>query len=254
MPKRFPLHIKVICSPVPVQVRICGWDRVRYRGKISFGLTRSLNNLPDPTMPVIYLNHYPQDSSQNNWYDAIDRLKMKNVQLILHGHGHNNRRFTYDGIPAVMGRSNLRAKDSIGGYNIVTFANDSAVFELRRPVVQTQERWLAVALKDQHFSGDTRRYFRPDFTVNNKYPNVKQVWKFQDKSDVGAGTAMAGKLIFATNTSGHIYALDKDTGKTEMVVCYGRQNLFYSGGSKRAGWLPGHPIILYTAFRLCTGN
>ena len=180
-----------------------------------------LTHMPEPNMPVIYLNHYHQDSSQNNWYDAIDRLKMKNVQLILHGHGHGNRRFTYDGIPAVMGRSNLRAKDSIGGYNIVTFDNDSAIFELRKPLVQTQERWLAVALENHHFSQGTSRYFRPDFSVNNRFPAVKVVWKYHDKSDVGAGTALAGKLVIATNTSGHVYALDMETGKRRWVYTTG---------------------------------
>ena len=180
-----------------------------------------LNNMAEPEMPVIYLNHYHQDSAQNNWYDAIDRLKKKNVQLILHGHGHNNRRFVYDGIPAVMGRSNLRAKDSIGGYNIVTFENDSAIFELRRPVVQTQKRWVSVALENHHFAQDTNLYSRPDFSVNKKFPAVKEVWKYQDKSDVGAGTALAGKLIIATNTSGQVYALDQKTGKQKWIYATG---------------------------------
>ena len=180
-----------------------------------------LNNIEKPDMPVIYLNHYHQDSAQNNWYDAIDRLKMKNVQLILHGHGHNNRRFTYDGIPAVMGRSNLRAKDSIGGYNIVTFANDSAVFELRKPLVQTQKKWVTVPLINHHFNRDTNRYFRPDFSLNKRFPDVTEVWRYQDKSDVGAGTALAGKLIIATNTSGQVYALDKETGKQKWLYSTG---------------------------------
>ena len=93
-------------------------------------------------MPVIYLNHYPQDSAQNNWYEAIDKLKKKNVQLLLCGHGHNNKKLEFEGIPSVMGRSNLRAKDSIGGYNIVTFENGFATFEERKPIVQTQKKWL----------------------------------------------------------------------------------------------------------------
>ena len=118
-----------------------------------------LSTMKKLDMPVIYLNHYPQDSSQNNWYDAIDLLKKKNAQLILHGHGHNNRRFNYDGIPAVMGRSNLRAKDSIGGYNIVTLKNDSAIFEIRKPVIQTQSKWLEVSLLNHHFDQDTTKYF-----------------------------------------------------------------------------------------------
>lgn len=172
-----------------------------------------LNNMKKPDMPVIYLNHYPQDSAQNNWYDAIDRLKKRNVQMLLCGHGHNNHRYTFEGIPAVMGRSNLRAKDSIGGYNIVTFRNDSALFEVRRPVVQTQRQWMAVPLTDHHFAQDTSRYFRPNFAVNQKFSNVKPGWTYQDKSDVGAGTALAGNLLIATNTSGEVFALDQNTGK-----------------------------------------
>ncbi|KAA8483101.1 PQQ-binding-like beta-propeller repeat protein [Arcticibacter tournemirensis] len=176
-----------------------------------------LNNMKDPEMPVIYLNHYPQDSAQNNWYEAIDRLKKKNVQLILCGHGHTNQLYDFEGIPGVMGRSNLRAKDSIGGYNIVTLEGGNAIFEVRRPVVQSQSQWLKVAMTNHHFGRDTQRYFRPSYAVNDKYPEAKVLWQYQDKSDVGAGTASGKGLVIATNTSGHIYALDKNTGKQKWL-------------------------------------
>ncbi|MGX5691152.1 outer membrane protein assembly factor BamB family protein [Arcticibacter tournemirensis] len=176
-----------------------------------------LNNMKDPEMPVIYLNHYPQDSAQNNWYEAIDRLKKKNVQLILCGHGHNNHLYDFEGIPGVMGRSNLRAKDSIGGYNIVTIEGGNAIFEVRRPVVRSQSQWLKVAMTNHHFGRDTQRYFRPSYAVNDKYPEAKVLWQYQDKSDVGAGTASGEGLVVATNTSGHIYALDKKTGKQKWL-------------------------------------
>ncbi|MFD2513564.1 PQQ-binding-like beta-propeller repeat protein [Pontibacter locisalis] len=172
-----------------------------------------LTHMPDPGMPVIYINHYPQDSSQNNWYDAIDLLKKRNVQLILHGHGHNNRRFTYDGIPAVMGRSNLRAKASTGGYNIVSVQDGKASFEERRPGLGTLEKWVEVSLKDHQFAKETAKYHRPSFAVNKKYPDAKVVWQYQDVSDVGAGTAEGKDLIVATNTGGWVYALQKEDGK-----------------------------------------
>ena len=172
-----------------------------------------LTHMQDPEMPVIYINHYHQDSSQNNWYSAIDLLKKRNVQLILHGHGHNNRRFTYDGIPSIMGRSNLRAKASYGGYNIVTIADGKASFEERRPGLATFEKWAEVTLENHHFDKDTKQYHRPSFAVNDQYKNVKVVWEYQNDSDVGAGTATAKNLVFATNTSGWVYALDKKTGK-----------------------------------------
>lgn len=176
-----------------------------------------LTHMEDPAMPVVYLNHYPQDSSLNNWYDAVDLLKKRNVQLILHGHGHNNRRFTYDGIPSVMGRSNLRAKDSVGGYNIVTIQDGVAKFEERKPVAQTQRKWLEVPLVDHSFSKDTARYHRPSYAVNQKYAKVKVVWEYQDQSDVGAGTATGKSLVVATNTNGWVYALQKKDGKRKWA-------------------------------------
>jgi len=172
-----------------------------------------LNNMSNPEMPVIYLNHYPQDSSLNNWYEVIDRLKKRNIQLILCGHGHTNREYTFEGIPGVMGRSNLRAKDSIGGYNIVTIENGTASFEERKPIIETQRKWLEVKLANHHFDADTTHYPRPSFAVNKKYPEVKTVWEYQDKSDIGAGTALYKKLIIAVNTSGEIYALNKKNGR-----------------------------------------
>ncbi|MGV3507768.1 MAG: PQQ-binding-like beta-propeller repeat protein, partial [Sphingobacteriaceae bacterium] len=172
-----------------------------------------LNNMKDPGMPVIYLNHYPQDSAQNNWYEAIDKLKKKNVQLLLCGHGHNNKKLEFEGIPSVMGRSNLRAKDSIGGYNIVTFENGFATFEERKPIVQTQKKWLEVPLVNHRFKNESVRYFRPSYAVNSRFPKVKAVWEYQDQSDVGAGTASDKNFVFSTNTKGAINALNKKNGK-----------------------------------------
>lgn len=176
-----------------------------------------LNNMKSPDMPVIYLNHYPQDSSLNNWYEAIDRLKKRNIQLILLGHGHANHKYNFEGIPGVMGRSNLRAKDSTGGYNIVTIQKGIATFEERKPVLETQKKWLEVKLYDHHFNQDTTHYFRPSYAVNKKYPSVKKVWEYQDKSDVGAETAVGKNLIITTNTNGEIYALNKNNGKRKWV-------------------------------------
>lgn len=173
----------------------------------------SVLNKNDSATPVIYLNHYPQDSSQNNWFEAIDRLKKKNVQLILCGHGHSNRKLNFEGIPAVMGRSNLRAKDSIGGYNIVTIEGGIATFEVRRPVVETQRKWLEVQLTNHHFESDTTHYFRPSYAVNKRHSEVKAIWEYQDQSDVGSGIAIRKDLVFAANTQGQIYALNQKTGK-----------------------------------------
>ncbi|MEH6308311.1 PQQ-binding-like beta-propeller repeat protein [Olivibacter sp. CPCC 100613] len=167
----------------------------------------------DNELPLIYINHYPQDSSLNNWYEAIDRIKKHNVQLFLCGHGHQNKACDFEGIPGVMGRSNLRAKKNTGGYNIVHISSDQAIYQERNPDSLTQSPWLAVALKNHHFEKKTNVYSRPSYTVNEKFKQVQEVWTFQDKSDIGAGLAMAKDKLITGNTLGEIYALNLNTGK-----------------------------------------
>ncbi len=171
-----------------------------------------LNNQKNKSIPIVYVNHYPQDSSQRNWFEAMDRLKRKNLQLILVGHGHLNTKFNFEGVPGIMGRSNLRATDSISGYNVVTFSNGKVVFEERRPTVNTNHQWAEVKLLQQNFATDTIQYARPSYALNSSFPNVKELWHHQNNFDVGAGTADYKNLIVATNTGGRIYGLDENNG------------------------------------------
>lgn len=177
-------------------------------------LDSALKTIPNTT-PIIFVNHYPQDSSLNNWFEAIDRLKQKNIQLILCGHGHANHKLNFEGIPAVMGRSNLRAKQDVGGYNIVTIENDVVSYSERNPGVQTKPVWATVTLQDHLFNKEIKSYFRPSYSVNADYPNIKETWNYQDKSDIGSGTATDGKFAFTTNTHGEIIALKKKNGKVK---------------------------------------
>lgn len=162
--------------------------------------------------PIIFVNHYPIDSALNNWYDIIDRLKQHNTQLVICGHGHSNHQLNFEGIPGVMGRSNLRAKDSVGGYNIVTIANDTAYYAERNPGVGTKPVWTKDALYKHNYN-DGKTYPRPNFAVNNQFKNVKVVWSLQADADIGAGTAIAGNLVIVTNTAGKVKAHDIKTGK-----------------------------------------
>lgn len=171
-----------------------------------------LKTIPDVT-PIIFVNHYPQDSSLNNWFEAVDRIKQKNIQLILCGHGHANRKLNFEGIAAIMGRSNLRARADAGGYNIVTIENGLVSYRERIVGVKTNAEWASIAPSNGNFKKDTTIYPRPSYAVNNMFPGVKEKWNYQDKSDIGSGTATGKKLIFTTNTNGEIVALDKRNGK-----------------------------------------
>lgn len=163
----------------------------------------------DPSKPLISVNHYPLDSSLNNWFELTDRLQQRNVQLALCGHGHINKQYNWDDIPGVMARSNLRAKEDVGGYNIVTLTGDSVYFQVRKPNVGTENYWLKLPLRKVSFKS---QYARPSYAVNTN-TKAKLVWEYQDHGDIGAGISSDGKRIFTANTVGEVYALDLNTGQ-----------------------------------------
>ncbi|WP_423129611.1 PQQ-binding-like beta-propeller repeat protein [Gaoshiqia sp. Z1-71] len=171
-----------------------------------------LTNLSDPDQPVIFVNHYPLDESLSNWHTIIDLLKTGNIQATLLGHGHQNKLFHFEGIPGIMGRSNLRAKADTGGYNLVTIARDTLFYAERAPGGKTRPNWCEVPLKNHHFARDTTRWPRPDYTVNKQFPNVKTVWEIQDSSDIGTAISSSGHIAVYANTKGEVVALDQTSG------------------------------------------
>ena len=82
-------------------------------------LEETLKKLPDPNQPIIFITHYPIDDGIANWYVVLDLLKKYNTQVVLCGHGHANHAYLFEGVPGVMGRSNLRDNASEGGFNLV---------------------------------------------------------------------------------------------------------------------------------------
>ena len=166
---------------------------------------------PNTDKPLISINHYPLDSSLNNWYELVDRLQGRNVQFALCGHGHINKLYDWDGIPGVMGRSNLRAKAHIGGYNIITINKDAAVFEERNPGLEILNPWLRLPLQKLTFN---KNYKRPDYSINDKFKN-QILWEFVNDGDLGAGFDTDGKLVFTANTIGQLFALDLKSGKKQ---------------------------------------
>lgn len=172
-----------------------------------------LNQQKNKDLPFVYVNHYPQDSSQRNWYEAIDRLKQKNIQLILVGHGHLNGQYNFEGIPGVMGRSSMRAADSVGGYNVVHFIKSKAVFEEKTPLTNRVQQWAEAPLFNHRFQSDTAAYNRPSYTINAQYANIKMQWQYQDDYDLGTGAVLYRQSVIATNTGGEIFALNIASGK-----------------------------------------
>jgi len=180
-------------------------------------LRAEVEKLKGSDRPVIFMNHYPLDPALANWYLLIDELKKTNVQAALCGHGHANKKLDFEGIPGTMGRSNLRAKDAVGAYNIVTMRNDSMYFAVRSPAVgetpgQTAAPWRTIVLENHSFGKDTKTYERPSYAVNRQYAQVSAVWEKQDSSDIGAGIVADKNLAIYPNTNGQIVALSLADG------------------------------------------
>jgi outer membrane protein assembly factor BamB len=168
----------------------------------------------EKNLPIIYVNHYPPTEDINNWYEVIDRLKTGNIQLTLCGHGHSNKPLVSEGIPGLMGRSNLRGQNMTGGYNIMRVYRDTLLTaSVRKPGKITLPAWASVRLFDHHFSDSTNHYQRPDFSMNGKFHFVKEVWRIKEKNDIGAGTAISGNKLITTNTGGSVNAYNSKTGR-----------------------------------------
>src|SRR5699024_6189840 len=175
-------------------------------------LRKKLSNM-DKKQPVIFLNHYPINEELANWYLIIEELKKVNTQAILHGHGHQNKAANYEGIPAVMGRSNLRADKEVGGYNIVKVSAGKMTYSERIPGVETKEPWTRIVLEKHDFASDRDSYARPSYEVNQRYSQVSVVWQKQDSSDIGAGVIVADGLAIHPNSKGYLMARYLENGE-----------------------------------------
>ncbi len=162
--------------------------------------------------PVIFLNHYPIDNGLDNWYEITDRLRKHNTWAILCGHGHANRAMNFEDIPGVMGRSNLRAKDNEGGYNLVDVRNDSILFTVRRPVSGNERKWTGVKIESRNYEQE-KKFPRPDYSINGKYSQVKKAWEFSSDANIISTPAVANERVFVGNQNGVMTCFSLKDGK-----------------------------------------
>ena len=181
-----------------------------------------LNKPENKDLKIIAVNHYPLDDSHNNWYELTERLKLRNIYLVMCGHGHSNKVLNFEGMPALMGRSNMHAAGNVSGYNIVRISGDTLLIVTEKnPGVVNQPFWASLKIGRHDYSSDTIVYPRPDFSVNIKYPEVREKWRLQEESDIGAGSARTGNLLITTTTEGYIKALNIETGRQKWKFING---------------------------------
>jgi len=168
-------------------------------------LKESLAQLTDTQQPVIFVTHYPLNDGIANWFEVLDLLKKYNTQLVLCGHGHANRKFLFEGVPGVMGRSNLRATRATGGFNIVEI-NDGKITFTEHLKGGANKPWHTNLLVKHDYAADTKTHPRPDFSVNLQYPNVKPRWKFNTGYTIASSPAVWKNLVIVGDASGTLYA------------------------------------------------
>jgi outer membrane protein assembly factor BamB/predicted MPP superfamily phosphohydrolase len=178
-----------------------------------------MKNVLDTTsknMPVIFLNHYPMDNQMDNWYEVTDLYKTRNTILFLCGHGHANKVLNFEDIPGIMGRSNLRAKQTEGGYNLVDVRPDSILFTERKPVSGNMKTWAAVKV-EQHQYDPEKKFMRPDYSVNTQYPQVRDNWVFSSDANVISTPVVTNGLVIFGNQQGTVSALNLKNGKEKWI-------------------------------------
>ena len=122
--------------------------------------------------PVIFITHYPlQPGDVDNWYDVTDAIRPYNIRLVMGGHYHKYMQLEYDGIPGILCRSNLRAKEKTGGYSLCEVTPDS-IFIYEHKIGNVPTRKGAYSMTGMNYPKSNAGYPRPDYSVNKEFPQV----------------------------------------------------------------------------------
>ncbi len=163
--------------------------------------------------PVILVTHYPMlESDVDNWYDVTDAVRPYNVRLFIGGHYHHSRQLSYDGIPGILMRSNLRDNDGKPGYGIYEVTPDSIRIYTQR-IGEAKRQWAAFSLTHPYYDHQGKADKYPDYAVNQAYPQVKAVWTIRTGVGIYCSPATDGNRIFIGDDQGRLTAYSLKEGK-----------------------------------------
>lgn len=160
--------------------------------------------------PIIFIAHYPIDSSISNWYEFLEIIKNKNVKAILVGHGHNNMILDFAGIYGIMGRSNLSSNRNSNGYTIVELKNDSLFFSERKCSQNIDSLWHKIPFVNSN--KNKIQISKPAYDENKNYPNVKINWVFDSKFTITSEPVKSEFGILCSNRNS-VFLLNEKNGK-----------------------------------------
>lgn len=163
-------------------------------------------SVSNSNQPIIFVTHYPLNEEITNWYEMLDRLKNVNTQVVLFGHGHTNKTYDFNSIPGIMSRSNLRAKDEVGGYTIAEIRNDYMYFSERTPNKETK-LWHQLPLMQRNYTSPLTEQKRPDYSINQQSLGVKSFWNYNSGFTIGSSAIVKENSVFFGDASGTFYSL-----------------------------------------------
>ena len=165
--------------------------------------------------PIFVFTHYPlRYGDVDNWYEVTDVLRQHNVQCITGGHYHRNLLFDCDGIADVLNRSNLRDKDTINGYSIISITDSIRFYEKR--IGLEEEHWLSLPFGQKEYSISDAS-LRPDFSVNKEYKNVRRLWHKSLKGGIYSTPVTDGSSLYIGDDVGVMYSLNLKDGTTNWT-------------------------------------
>lgn len=165
----------------------------------------------DKNLPTFIITHYPLlNGDVDNYYEMTDLLRNYNIQAVLNGHYHRNVILNYDGIPGIVNRSTLRAKEAVGGYSVYEVSDSIRVYE--KKIGFDKYLWLTLPFEVRDFK-NTKSALIPSFEVNNSFKNVREVWRVNNRIRIYGIPAVDKSKVFYGDDMGFINALSVYTGK-----------------------------------------
>lgn len=162
---------------------------------------------------IFILTHYPLlNGDVDNWYEVTDLLRKYNVKAVLGGHYHRNKLTDYDGIPAVINRSNLRAKEAVGGYSIYEITPDS-ILVYEQIIGQEKRKWGGYALHHAYYEEDNSNYPRPDYSINKTYSELTETWRVRHNAAIYSSPIMADNKVFVGDDRGMLSCFALEDGR-----------------------------------------